>query len=208
MSSLQNLSKGFFKENPVLVLAIGLCPTLAVSTSLQNAIGMGIAATLVLIGSSAMISALKNYIPDNLRMPIFLIIISTFVTIIDLSMQAFSPALSKSLGLFIPLIVVNCIILGRAEAYANKNTVWDSIVDAIGMGIGFMIALIILAFFRELLGNGTLYGVPVFTLMGFDNFKGSLMMILPPGGFLTMGLTIAFLQWNKLRKINKTGVAK
>lgn len=208
MSSLQNLSKGFFKENPVLVLAIGLCPTLAVSTSLQNAIGMGIAATLVLIGSSAMISALKNYIPDNLRMPIFLIIISTFVTIIDLSMQAFSPALSKSLGLFIPLIVVNCIILGRAEAYANKNTVLDSIVDAIGMGIGFMIALIILAFFRELLGNGTLYGVPVFTLMGFDNFKGSLMMILPPGGFLTMGLTIAFLQWNKLRKINKTGVAK
>jgi len=208
MSSMQNLSKGFFKENPVLVLAIGLCPTLAVSTSLQNAIGMGIAATLVLIGSSAIISALKNYIPDNLRMPIFLIIISTFVTIIDLSMQAFSPALSKSLGLYIPLIVVNCIILGRAEAYANKNTVWDSIVDAIGMGIGFMIALIILAFFRELLGSGTLYGIPVFTLMGFENFKGSLMMILPPGGFLTMGLTIAFLQWKKLRKTNKTGVAK
>jgi len=123
-------------------------------------------------------------------------------------MQAFSPALSKSLGLYIPLIVVNCIILGRAEAYANKNTVWDSIVDAIGMGIGFMIALVILAFFRELLGSGTLYGIPVFTLMGFENFKGSLMMILAPGGFLTMGLTIAFMQWNKLRKANKTGVAK
>jgi len=208
MSSIKNLTKGFFKENPVLALAIGLCPTLAVSTSIQNAIGMGAAATLVLVGSSAIISAFKNYIPSNLRMPVYIIIIATFVTMIDLAMQAFSPALSKSLGIFIPLIVVNCIILGRAEAYANKNSVWDSIVDAVGMGIGFMIALVILALFRELLGSGTFYGIPVFTLMGFENFKGSLMMILPPGGFLTMGLTIAFLQWKKLRKTNKTGVAK
>lgn len=205
MNLMQNLTKGFFKENPVLVLALGLCPSLAVTTSIVNGIGMGMASTAVLVGSSAIISLLRKYIPGNIRIPIFIIIIATFVTIIDLTLQAFIPALSKSLGLFIPLIVVNCIILGRAEAYASKNTVFKSIIDALGMGIGFTIALVLISAVREFAGTGSLYGYPLFQLMGIEGFKGSIMMILPPGGFLTMGLILGFMQWNKLRKKAKEG---
>jgi Na+-translocating ferredoxin:NAD+ oxidoreductase subunit E len=200
MNMMQNLSKGFFKENPVLVLALGLCPSLAVTTSIKNGVGMGLAATAVLIGSSSLISLLKKFIPGSVRIPIFIVIIATFVTMIDLTLQAFIPELSKSLGLFIPLIVVNCIILGRAEAYASKNSVLGSAIDALGMGIGFTIALILISSVREFAGTGSLYGYPLFQLMGIEGFKGSIMMILPPGGFLTMGLILAFMQWNKLRK--------
>ena len=135
MNKLQNFTKGFFKENPVLILALGLCPALAVTTSIENGLGMGMASTAVLIGSSTIISMLRKFIPGNIRIPIFIIVIATFVTIIDLTLQAFIPALSESLGLFIPLIVVNCIILGRAEAFASKKSVLDSIIDALGMGI-------------------------------------------------------------------------
>ena len=205
MSVMKNLTKGFFKENPVLVLALGLCPSLAVTTSIENGIGMGLAATAVLIGSSTIISLLKKFIPESIRIPIFIVIIATFVTLIDLTLQAFIPALSKSLGLFIPLIVVNCIILGRAEAYASKNSVFDSIIDALGMGIGFTIALVLISSVREFSGTGSLFGYPLFQLMGIDGFQGSIMMILPPGGFLTMGLILGFMQWNKLRKKAKEG---
>jgi len=205
MSVMKNLTKGFFKENPVLVLALGLCPSLAVTTSIENGIGMGLAATAVLIGSSTIISLLKKFIPESIRIPIFIVIIATFVTLIDLTLQAFIPALSKSLGLFIPLIVVNCIILGRAEAYASKNSVFDSIIDALGMGIGFTIALVLISSVREFSGTGSLLGYPLFQLMGIDGFQGSIMMILPPGGFLTMGLILGFMQWNKLRKKAKEG---
>lgn len=205
MNTLQNLTKGFFKENPVLVLALGLCPALAVTTSINNGIGMGMASTAVLIGSSTLISILKKFIPANVRIPVFIVIIATFVTIIDLTLQAFIPELSKSLGLFIPLIVVNCIILGRAEAFASKNSVFQSIIDALGMGIGFTIALVLISAVREFAGTGALYGYPLFQLMGIEGFQGSIMMILPPGGFLTMALILAFMQWNKLRKKAKKG---
>lgn len=205
MSKLQNLTKGFFKENPVLVLALGLCPALAVTTSIENGLGMGMASTAVLIGSSTIVSLLKKYIPGSVRIPIFIIIIATFVTIIDMTLQAFIPALSESLGLFIPLIVVNCIILGRAEAFASKKSVFDSMIDAFGMGIGFTIALVLISAVREFAGTGAIYGYPLFQLMGIEGFKGSIMMILPPGGFLTMGLILGFMQWNKIRKAKNTG---
>ncbi|MCK5760944.1 MAG: electron transport complex subunit RsxE [Candidatus Delongbacteria bacterium] len=205
MNKLQNFTKGFFKENPVLILALGLCPALAVTTSIENGLGMGMATTAVLIGSSTIVSILKKFIPGNIRIPLFIIIIATFVTAIDLTLQAFIPALSESLGLFIPLIVVNCIILGRAEAFAYKKSVLNSIIDAIGMGIGFTIALVLISAVREFAGTGALYGYPLFQLMGIEGFKGSIMMILPPGGFLTMGLILGFMQWNKIRKAKNTG---
>ncbi|NOR46003.1 MAG: RnfABCDGE type electron transport complex subunit E [Candidatus Delongbacteria bacterium] len=205
MNKLQNFTKGFFKENPVLILALGLCPALAVTTSIENGLGMGMATTAVLIGSSTIISMLKKFIPGNIRIPIFIIIIATFVTAIDLTLQAFIPSLSESLGLFIPLIVVNCIILGRAEAFASKKSVLNSMIDALGMGIGFTIALVLISAVREFAGTGALYGYPLFQLMGIEGFKGSIMMILPPGGFLTMGLILGFMQWNKIRKAKNTG---
>ncbi|MDA3839125.1 MAG: electron transport complex subunit RsxE [Candidatus Delongbacteria bacterium] len=205
MNKLQNFTKGFFKENPVLILALGLCPALAVTTSIENGLGMGMASTAVLIGSSTIISMLKKFIPSNIRIPIFIVIIATFVTIIDLTLQAFIPSLSESLGLFIPLIVVNCIILGRAEAFASKKSVLNSMIDAAGMGIGFTIALVLISAVREFAGTGALLGFPLFQLMGIEGFKGSIMMILPPGGFLTMGLILGFMQWNKIRKAKNTG---
>jgi Na+-translocating ferredoxin:NAD+ oxidoreductase subunit E len=204
MNFWQNLSKGFLKENPVFVIGLGLCATLAVSTSMVNAIGMGIAAAFVLIGSSVLVSAVKKVTPNDIRIPIFVVMIATFTTIVDLSMKAWMPALSSSLGIFIPLIVVNCIILGRAEAYAFKNSVWDSAVDALGMGIGFTIALCIMSAFREIIGSGTFFGFPLFGA----NYKGPLMMILPPGGFLMLGLILGYINWNRIRKEKKNGGEK
>ncbi|PKL46641.1 MAG: electron transport complex subunit RsxE [Candidatus Riflebacteria bacterium HGW-Riflebacteria-2] len=188
MTPIQQLTKGFWKENPIFVIGLGLCPALAVSSSLANAVGMGIAATFVLIGSNMMISLLRSIIPSKIRIPVFIVIIATFVTIIDKLIAAYSPALSASLGIFIPLIVVNCIILGRAEAFANKNTVIDSLLDAIGMGIGFTIALCCIAFFRELLGEGKLFGQAI----PFFKQDPALIMIMAPGGFIVFGLLIAF----------------
>jgi len=188
MTPVQQLTKGFWKDNPIFVIGLGLCPALAVSSSLANAVGMGIAATFVLIGSNMMISLLRSIIPAKIRIPVFIVIIATFVTIIDKLIAAYSPALSASLGIFIPLIVVNCIILGRAEAFANKNTVFDSLLDAIGMGIGFTIALCCIAFFRELLGEGKLFGQAI----PFFKQDPALIMIMAPGGFIVFGLLIAF----------------
>ncbi|NCB39077.1 MAG: electron transport complex subunit E [Erysipelotrichia bacterium] len=187
MTMLQQLTKGIWKENPIFVIALGICPTLAVTSSMTNALGMGIAATFVLIGSNLIISLLRHLVPAKIRIPVFIMVIATFVTMIDKLIAAYSPALSASLGIFIPLIVVNCIILGRAEAFASKNGPLESVLDAIGMGIGFTIALSCLAFFRELLGEGKLYGFPI------PLFKAdpALIMIMAPGGFMVFGLLIA-----------------
>lgn len=181
---LNNLLKGIWKENPTFVIALGICPTLAVTTSMTNALGMGLAAMVVLICSNLFISLIRNIVPDKVRIPVYIVVIATFVTIIDKLIQAYSPALSQSLGIFIPLIVVNCIILGRAEAFASKNGPLDSICDAIGMGIGFTIGLSCIAFFRELLGEGKLYGFEV----RFFCKDPALIMIMAPGGFIVFGL--------------------
>ncbi|MBA7689946.1 Na(+)-translocating ferredoxin:NAD(+) oxidoreductase complex subunit E [subsurface metagenome] len=186
MSIGAELSRGIFRENPVFRLVLGICPTLAVTTSLANALGMGLAAAFVLLGSNVAISLLRGVIPAKVRIPAFIVIISTFVTIIDLMMAAFMPNLHSALGIFIPLIVVNCIIMGRAEAFASKAPVGPAIVDALGMGIGFTLALALIGAIRELFGNGTLLG---FSVPGLDAMP-AIIFILPPGAFLTMGLLL------------------
>ena len=186
-SKLSILTNGIIKENPVLVLLIGTCPSLATSSSLSNAIGMGVAATAVLICSNIVISLLRKVIPDKVRIPCYIVLIAGFVTIVQFVVKAYAPALDKSLGVFLPLIVVNCIILGRAEAFANKNSVIDSALDGVGMGIGFTLALCCMGAIRELLGTGCLLGktiIPNFSI-GFFN--------LAPGGFFVYGILIAVL---------------
>ena len=193
-SKLKILTAGIIRENPVLVLILGTCPTLAVTTSATNGAGMGLAATIVLIGSNIVISLLKNIIPDKVRIPCYIVVIAGFVTVIQMLLQAFVPSLYDALGIFLPLIVVNCIILGRAEAFANKNTVLDSFLDAIGMGIGFTFALVFMGIIRELLGYGTLFGVQIFP----EGLPTITIMGLAPGGFFAYGCIIAFI--NKLTK--------
>jgi len=188
-SKLSILTNGIIKENPVLVLLIGTCPALATSSSLANGVGMGLSATAVLVCSNIVISILRKVIPDKVRIPCYIVVIAGFVTMVQFLLQAYAPALNKSLGLFIPLIVVNCIILGRAEAFANKNTVFDSLLDGIGMGLGFTLTLALMGAIRELFGNGTLLGRQIFgswfTPIGFFN--------LAPGGFFVYGILIALL---------------
>jgi len=192
MNQLQNFTKGFFKENPILVLVLGTCPTLATTSSAINGIGMGLATTFVLVGSNVVISLLANIIPDKVRIPAFVVVIASFVTVIDLLMQAYVPSLYDKLGIFIPLIVVNCIVLGRAEAFACKNSVLSSMVDGIGMGLGFAMALGILGSIREFLGNGSVFGYK------FIPGDGILVFILAPGAFIALGYLIAI-----VNKINK-----
>ncbi len=182
---------GIMKENPVLVLVIGLCPALAVSGSANDAFGMGIAATFVLIASNILISAVRKFTPDQIRIPIFIVIISTFVTIVDYTMHAADPVLYANLGVFVPLIVVNCIILGRAEAFAYRNDVLSSILDGIGMGIGFTLTLTVLGAVREVIGNGTITLLNYELLNLGEGFKPALMFIMPPGAFLVLGFLIA-----------------
>jgi len=191
MSLSNEFTKGFYKENPVFKLALGLCPTLAVSNSVQNAIGMGAAATFVLLCSNVIISMIRKGVPKKIRIPIYIVVIATFVTIVDLVMAGFAPALHKSLGIFVPLIVVNCVILGRAEAYAGKNSVLYSFIDGLGMGIGFTFALAIIAVVRELLGDGKLWGIPMFG----SGFEPVLLLILPPGAFLSLGMFLGLFNW-------------
>ncbi len=189
MSKLNILTKGFFKENPNLILVLGTCPSLAVTTSVNNALGMGAATTFVLLMSNMLISAMKNIIPDKIRIPCYIVIIATFVSIIDLLIQGFVPALSESLGVFIPLIVVNCIVLGRAEAFASKNPVFDSMLDGLGMGIGFTISLTLIAAVREILGAGS--------LMGFQFIPEEyniLIFVLAPGAFFVYGFIMALVR--------------
>lgn len=205
MSTRKELLKGFWDENPVFRLMLGLCPTLAVTTSFENGLGMGLAATAVLLGSNVVISLIRDFIPSKIRIPAFIVVIASFVTIIDLSMHAFAPALHQALGIFVPLIVVNCIILGRAEAFASKNSTWLSIVDAIGMGLGFTFTLMLLGGIREIAGAGQLFGRPVLP----DGAQPPLVMILPPGAFLTLGVLMACMNLiNRRLEVRKAAASK
>ncbi|MDO9578265.1 MAG: electron transport complex subunit E [Candidatus Cloacimonadales bacterium] len=190
---IKEFTKGFIKENPVFVMALGLCPTLAVSSSVMNAIGMGLAATFVLVCSNIMISLIKNFVPNKIHIPAYIVVIASFVTIVDMVMEAYVPALHKSLGLFIPLIVVNCIILGRAEAFAGKNNVFKSMLDGLGMGLGFTLALSVIATIREILGAGQFLGMQVLP----TSYKPMLVAILAPGAFIVMGLLMGAMKLKK-----------
>lgn len=187
MSNIKHLINGLWKENPTLVLVLGTCPTLAVTTAAMNGLGMGAATTFVLVFSNLFIALLKNLIPDKVRIAAFVVIIASFVTIVDLVMKAFTPSLYAALGVFIPLIVVNCIILGRAEAFAQKNKAIPAILDGIGMGIGFTLALTIMGAVREILGNGSIFDIKLVS----ESTKTILIFILPPGAFFTYGYFIA-----------------
>lgn len=203
--NMNELTKGIFKENPVFIIVLGLCPTLGVSTQVSNAIGMSAGVLFVLLFSNLLISALRNFIPDSIHIPAYIVIIASLVTIIELVMHAFVPALYSALGVYLPLIVVNCIILGRAEAFAARNTVMDSILDAIGMSIGFALGLILISVIRELFGSGTI------SLFAMGNFDGVIripwfynnpirVMSLAPGALLLMGYLKAFFDWKSARK--------
>lgn len=184
---LSILTKGIVKENPVLRLVLGTCPTLAITTAAFNGIGMGVAATLVLIGSNIVISLLRNVIPDRVRIPAFITIIAAFVSIIQMLVKAYLPSIDSALGIYLPLIVVNCIILARAEMFASKNSVLPSILDAVGMGIGFTAALTLMGMIRELFGAGTLFGIPITQ----GHIEPMIVFILPPGGFFVFGMLVA-----------------
>ena len=195
MKFSEQLKSGVILDNPVFMQTIGLCPTLATTTSLQNAIGMGAAATVVLICSNVVISALRKIIPDKIRIPSFIVIIAAFLTVVDMCMAAYLPSLHESLGLFIPLIVVNCIVLGRAEAFASKNKAIPSMLDGLGMGLGFTLSLTLLGTIREILGSGKAFNFPIFN----ENY-GMLIFVLAPGAFLALGYLIAIV--NRIRKTN------
>lgn len=188
--------KGLWRDNPVFVQVLGMCPMLAVTNSAINALTMGLATFFVLVGSSFLVSSLKQFIPKQVRISSFIIIIATFVTVIDYTLLALMPKVHKELGAFIPLIVANCMILGRQEAFASRNTVKLAVMDAMGMASGFMIALFTLGAIREILGDGALFGVKLFG----DNFEPWIIMILPPGGFLTLGLILLCFNWFTVRK--------
>ncbi len=196
MNPIKNMKIGIFKENPIFFQLLGMCPTLAVTTSAINGMAMGLATTAVLICSNFVIALLRKMIPSKIRIPIFVVVIASFVTIVGMVMEGFVPALFKALGLFIPLIVVNCLILARAEAYASKNSALDSVFDGIGMGLGFTWALVLLGALRELFGAGSIFGFAIFG----EAFKPALIMILPPGAFLTLGILLAANNAIKIRQ--------
>jgi electron transport complex protein RnfE len=187
MKLFNEFLKGIIKENPTFVLVLGLCPTLAVSISVINGIGMGIAASFVLLGSNIIIASIKNIIPDRIRIPCFIVVIATFVTITEMVMKAYSPVLNRALGIYVPLIVVNCIVLGRAEAYAQKQTVANSLFDGLGMGVGFTLALILISAIREFLGAGKLLGHTV-----IKGFAPAFVFSMPSGALLVIGLLLGF----------------
>ena len=195
-SFTKNFLKGIIRSNPTFILLLGLCPTLAVSTSLDNAVGMAAAFTSVLLASNIIISLIRNYVPIRVRIPVFIVIIATLVTIVDLILQGFIPALSKSLGMYIPLIVVNCIILGRAEAFASRNNTTNSIADALGMGVGFAWAIVLISLIRQLLGTGALdlFGHHLFTVPGLADNPVTIFL-LPMGAFFAIGVLLALFRW-------------
>lgn len=196
MNKLQIFKNGVTAENPILVQQVGMCATLAITTSLLNGIGMGVAVTAVLTGSNIVISALRKYIPDEVRIPAFVIIIAAFTTIIDLLMHAYTFALYQALGVFIPLIVVNCIILARAEAFAFKNGILDSTIDGLGMGVGYLVAMILLSSIREILGNGTILGISILP----ESYQPMMMAVQPPGAFIILGLLIGVVNYLSRKK--------
>jgi len=193
MNQWKNFSKGFLKENPVFVLLLGMCPTLGVTSSAINGLGMGLATAFVLLMSNIVISLVKGIIPEKVRIPSFIVIIAAFVTVVQLAMQAYLPSLYKSLGLFIPLIVVNCIVLGRAEAFASKNNVISSAIDGLGIGLGFSFALVLLGGIREILGSGKIFDITLYS----ENYV-TLLFVLSPGAFIVLGYLIALI--NRLKK--------
>ncbi len=193
--------KGFWDENPIFRLVLGMCPTLAVTTTAVNGIGMGLATTFVLLCSNIVISAIRGFIPKKIRIPAFIVTIATFVTIVDLVMNGYFHALHKSLGLFIPLIVVNCIILGRAEAFASKNNILLSAFDGLGMGLGFTLSLIVLGAIRELIGNGTIFNVVIFG----KSYIPLLLMILPPGAFIVLGILLGLMNQVEIKIAARQG---
>jgi electron transport complex protein RnfE len=195
MGNIKYFTNGLLKENPTFVIVLGTCPTLAITTAAVNGIGMGAATTFVLVFSNLFISLLKNVIPDKVRIAAFIVVIATFVTIVDLVMKAYTPDLYKALGIFIPLIVVNCIILGRAEAFAQKNSIWPSVLDGLGMGLGFTLAITLIGSIREILGNGSIFGVRLLA----EQATTILIFVLPPGAFVTYGLLIAIMNRIKLK---------
>ncbi len=194
ISTKENFLKGLGRENPVFVVMLGLCPTLGVTSSAINGIGMGVATLFVLTMSNVVIAAVKDLIPAKVRIPSYIVIIAAFVTVIDLLMAGYVPALHEQLGLFIPLIVVNCIVLGRAEAFASRNTIYDSMVDGLGMGFGFTYALTLIGVIREMLGSLSVFGIRIV------EGDGMLIFILAPGAFITLGFIIAFNRWIALRR--------
>lgn len=196
---LERLKNGIFTENVIFVQVLAMCPTLAVTTSAKNAIGMGLASTVVLIGSNFVVSLLRKVIPDKIRIPAFIVIIASFVTLLQFLMQGFVPELYKSLGIFIPLIVVNCVILGRAEAYASKNPPIASIFDGLGQGLGFTAALLIIGLVRELFGTGKMFDMQIMPA----SFQPALIMILAPGAFFTLGILMAIMNSIKISKEKK-----
>ncbi len=193
------LKNGLFTENPTFRLVLGMCPTLAVTTAASNAIGMGLAATFVLVGSNVVISMMRNFIPSKVRIPAYVVIIAAFVTVVQLLLKAFVPALDKSLGIFIPLIVVNCIILARAESFANKNGVFASLLDGVGIGLGFTGAMLIISTLREIFGKGQFFGIELFG----KGFEGATILSLPPGGFITLGLLLGLINFIAIKRKKK-----
>ena len=195
-ASMQEFVKGLWKENPVFVAVLGMCPSLAVTNTAMNSLAMGLATTFVLLSSSILVSLARNIIPKQVRITAYIIIIATFVTVIDFTLAAFAPAIHKELGAFIALIVVNCLILGRQEAFASKNKVGLAIMDAAGMSAGFTFALLCIGIIREILGNGSLFGVSLFG----SSFEPWIIMILPPGGFFALGFLLLFFNWYIAKK--------
>lgn len=193
MNQWKNFTKGIIKENPIFVLVLGMCPTLGVTSSAINGLGMGLATTFVLMMSNIVISLVKDVIPEKVRIPSFIVIIAAFVTVVQLAMQAYVPSLYKSLGLFIPLIVVNCIVLGRAEAFASKNNIVSSAIDGLGIGLGFTFALVLLGSIREILGSGKLFNFTIYS----ENYV-TLIFVLAPGAFIVLGYLIALI--NRIKK--------
>ncbi|MFA6357855.1 MAG: electron transport complex subunit E [Candidatus Omnitrophota bacterium] len=193
---IKEFTKGIIKENPTFVLVLGLCPTLAVSVTVANGIGMGIAATFVLLGSSLIISLVRDFIPDKVRIPCYIVIIATFVTVVELCMKAYSPVLDRALGIYVPLIVVNCIVLGRAEAFACKNNFSRSFFDGLGMGLGFTLALILISAIREFLGSGQILGISL-----IKGFEPIFVFGMPSGALLVIGLLLGFFNLLKNKKI-------
>jgi Na+-translocating ferredoxin:NAD+ oxidoreductase subunit E len=195
-SSTDEFIKGLWRDNPVFVQVLGMCPVLAVSNTAMNALAMGLATAFVLLMSNVLVASLRNFIPKQVRIASYILIIATFVTVVDYAIQAISVDLHKNLGAFISLIVVNCLILSRAEAFASKNTIGKSIMDALGMGVGFVFALFCLGAVREILGNGTFFDISLFP----DSFQAWIIMILPAGGFFTLALWLVLFNFYKLKK--------
>lgn len=200
----ERLKNGIITENVIFVQVLAMCPTLAVTTSAINGIGMGLATTIVLMGSNVAISLLRKFIPDEIRLPAFIVVIAGFVTLIDFLLQGYVPALYASLGIFIPLIVVNCLILGRAEAYASKNGVVPSLFDGLGQGLGFTVSLLLIGMIRELLGSGKLFDIQLMPA----SFQPALIMILAPGAFITLGILMALFNLKKVKPKKKKGTSQ